>query len=114
MASNRPPWTPHPPEKVYLLKKHGITPKEWWDLFKAQGDGCAICGLMGRKLYVDHHHLMGDAGLVRGSVRGLLCWICNSGIQAFRENAYGLKKAALYLENPPAWRLWPDERRETE
>lgn len=113
MATSKNDWHPHPPEKGYLLKKHGITHKEWWDLYHAQGEQCAICGQSRRMLYVDHHHLMGKAGLVRGSVRGLLCYICNTGLQAFRENVVALTQAAQYLRDPPAWDLWPFEKRET-
>jgi hypothetical protein len=114
MPSNRPPWIPHPPEKKYLTDKHGITQKEWWELWSTQNGGCAICGLRNRKLYVDHHHVMGDAGLLRGSTRGLLCFICNTGLQGLRENPVVLRKAADYLENPPAWELWPEEKRCTD
>lgn len=105
---------PHSPEARYLKKKHGITPGEWWELYRAQGQACAICGEDRRRLFVDHHHDMGDAGLVRGSVRGLLCWVCNTALQAFRENVKALEQAARYLVDPPAWRLWANEKRETE
>jgi hypothetical protein len=114
MTNPRAPWVPRPPEKSYLLKRHGITQEEWRRLFEHQARMCAICGRSDRKLYVDHHHDMGKAGLVRGSVRGLLCWICNTGIQAFRENVQAMHNAAIYVVQPPAWKLWPDEKRDTE
>lgn len=113
MSRYKAPWVPHSPEARYLKKTHGITTGEWWELYRAQGKACAICGNAERRLYVDHHHDLGDAGLVRGSVRGLVCWICNQGLQAFRENVRALREASVYLVDPPAWRLWPEEKRET-
>jgi hypothetical protein len=121
MPSDRPPWTPHPPEKTYLLKKYGITQREWWDLWYAQGGGCAICGKKDRHLQVDHDHRADPKKRTkehlkwsqRGAVRGEICWVCNTALQAFRDNAEVMRSAAAYIDDPPAWRLWPDEKRET-
>jgi Recombination endonuclease VII len=114
VGRKRSPWVARPPEKSYLKKTHGMSHKDWWELWTRQGTGCAICGRVGRKLYVDHHHAIGEAGLLRGSVRGLLCWICNSAIAAFREEAEVMRIAADYIDRPPAWAIWPDEPRETD
>lgn len=38
------------------------------------------------------------ASLKKESVRGLLCWRCNTGLQKWRDNPEHLKRAALYLE----------------
>lgn len=116
----RAPWHPHPPEKAYLLRKYGLTTEEWWRLFAAQDRRCAICG-GAKRLHVDHDHRADPKKKtrrhllwsLRGSVRGLLCWPCNRALQGFRDRAEDMRAAAVYIDNPPAWRLWPDEKRET-
>ena len=35
--------------------------------------------------------------LLRQSVRGLVCWKCNSGLKWFRDNSSNLESAALYI-----------------
>jgi hypothetical protein len=117
MPSNRrPPWTPHPPDKAYLLRRYGITWEDWWAIFKAQGGGCAVCGNTARRLHVDHDHRAegrkpGQVWSKKGSVRGLTCWVHNVALQAFRDQAAHMRAGAEYIESPPAWRLWPDEKR---
>ncbi len=75
MPHARNPVAPQCPEKNYLMKVHGLTREDWFDLLRASNSACAICRVEGRRLYTDHHHDLGDAGLRRGSVRGLLCWV---------------------------------------
>lgn len=118
--SGRVPWYPHPPEKRYLLKKYGLTTEEWWALYKVQEGCCAICGAREKPLQVDHDHRADPKKTTRrhllwnqrGAVRGLLCWPCNQALQGFRDRAEDMWAAAWYIENPPAWALWPEEKRE--
>jgi hypothetical protein len=113
MPQRKPPWVPRPPGQEYLLYNYGVTRADWWDLYRAQGGKCAICpDPNGRKLLVDHSHILENAGFKRGSTRGLLCWIHNSALGAFRDDTEAILAAARYLTDPPAWILWPNERRE--
>ena len=79
------------------LKKYGITPENYQELFKQQEGKCAICSSsevsVARRsynLFVDHDH-------ETGKVRGLLCHHCNAGLGHFRDNEETLNKAIEYL-----------------
>lgn len=78
-------------------KTYGLGPGEYDILVAAQGGACAICGGVRRqRLSVDHDHST-------GVVRGLLCRMCNGRLlTAARDNPDVLRRAADYLENPPA------------
>lgn len=115
MPSNGAPWVAHPPEKGYLWRHHGLTLEEWWALFRLQCGVCAICGKP-RRLHVDHDHRADHKKTKgewsqRGAIRGLICWICNTALQAFREDKKAMRNSVAYLDNPPAWRLWLVEKR---
>lgn len=87
--------------KSYDLKSDfGITIVEYNDMFKKQRGLCLICDQpekikhqSGRPkaLAVDHCH-------TTGKVRGLLCWVCNTGIGKLQDNPKLLRKAADYIE----------------
>jgi hypothetical protein len=71
-------------------------------LLKAQGGKCAICQQppKGIRLAVDHSHLS-------GAIRGLLCYRCNRGYGLFHdESVVRLERAAEYLRNPPATKVF--------
>ena len=79
------------------LKKYGITPEIYQQLFKKQEGKCAICSSsevsVARRsynLFVDHDH-------ATGKVRGLLCHHCNAGLGHYRDNTATLQKAIEYL-----------------
>ena len=128
----------------YLMRKYGITEKEYQQMLTTQCFGCKICGnkpkTNGRRLHVDHDHaveklrigtkkradgrwisaaLVNTAKtnavmavgatrseaiqnvrkqLLRASVRGLLCWHCNTLLQKARDNHEILRNAAKYIE----------------
>lgn len=81
---------------VKLRQAYGITVEEYDQLLAAQGGGCAICGATtpGRKrhkyLAVDHCH-------ESGTVRGILCDFCNTGLGSFRDDPALLLAAIKYL-----------------
>jgi len=67
-------------------------------VFAYQGNLCAICKRPpagGKRLALDHRHK-------DGLLRGALCNLCNRAIARFYDDPVRLKRAADYLENPPA------------
>lgn len=74
-----------------LLKRYGITVREYNSLVKRQGGVCAICRQPDKRgLCVDHDHITGD-------VRGALCHQCNQAIGKMRDNRRTLHRAIRYL-----------------
>lgn len=75
--------------------KYGITQEEYLELLKEQDFKCGICGTQepgGRhsNWHIDHDHSS-------GKVRGLLCWLCNSGLGKFKDSIEIIDRAANYL-----------------
>jgi hypothetical protein len=68
-------------------------------IIAAQGGGCGICGrasqIDGRRLHIDHCH---DSRIVRG----VLCSECNVLLGRIEKLGDWMKRADLYLANPPA------------
>jgi len=92
-----------------LLRHYGITASEYELLLEEQHGKCYIClkEPINNKLSVDHKHLPGEkrnesSESQRSRVRGLLCWRCNSGLGKYGDDPNKLRRAAEYLENPPA------------
>lgn len=91
------------PEKfknLSLKKDFGITLNDYKKLLKDQNGVCKLCekpevtkhqkGKI-KDLAVDHCH---ESGIVRG----LLCWVCNTGIGKLQDSPELLRKAADYIE----------------
>jgi len=85
--------------KKYRMKaRYGITLEEYDVMNEEQNGQCAICGTTGGKyeetkkcgLSVDHCH-------ETGTIRGLLCNDCNTGIGHFKDNPQLLNNAYEYL-----------------
>ncbi len=75
-----------------LVKKYGITLKQYKAMYKKQGGKCKICNKR-KKLVVDHaHHLKGKA-----SVRNLLCSKCNLALGLVNESIDIVKNMLKYL-----------------
>ena len=77
-------------------------------LMAAQKHACAIC--LGRRPYnldIDHDHALEKAGVpIRETVRGLLCKQDNRRLlRAAKDSPERLRRAAEYLERPPARRV---------
>jgi len=57
---------------------------------------CAICGTsedkLTKRMAIDHNH-------ETGTVRGLLCSTCNTGLGQFKDSAAVLRAAIAYLEH---------------
>ena len=63
-------------------------------LFAFQGGACAICGEV-TELFTDHSYRT-------GKTRGLLCRQCNTALGMLKDSPTRLRKALVYLRNPPA------------
>lgn len=84
------------------LRRFGLTPANYLAMLAAQDGRCYICRTLpnGQRLSIDHDHSLPDC---REAVRGLLCNDCNySRIPRFAEDIAMLRRAADYLESPPA------------
>ena len=81
--------------RLYTAKKHGLSKDELNNLYLLQNSKCGICGVTetehGRYLAIDHDHLT-------GTVRGLLCMACNTGLGNFKDDIAFLNKAIDYLK----------------
>jgi hypothetical protein len=67
-------------------------------LYAVQGGKCALCRRATgktKRLAVDHNHRTGDP-------RGLLCGPCNRIIGMWFDDPETFRRAARYLEEPPA------------
>lgn len=78
-----------------LLRKFGITLKEYRDLFNGQNGCCAICGRHQSELIkamaVDHNHITKE-------IRGLLCSQCNIFLGYCKDNIVCFENAIDYLK----------------
>ncbi len=83
--------------KYRLWKLFRLTPEEWDTILKYQGGVCAISGKppITKALAADHDHKT-------GKIRGALTMDMNRGLAFFRDDPELLRRAADYLENPPA------------
>lgn len=80
-----------------LRRLYGIGVRDYDEMFEKQGRRCAVCevtvpGGPGRRFAIDHSH-------TTGRVRGLLCYMCNTGLGKFKDDSSLLRRAAAYLES---------------
>jgi hypothetical protein len=88
------------------LKKHGITPEQYDELFKQQDGLCAICGgepngtgAVHGVLNIDHDHSCCPGNYSCGKcIRGLLCSNCNTALGLLKDNVDLIHRAVNYLE----------------
>jgi len=82
-------------ERARRLKRdYGISQAEYTKISEEQGNVCAICGnpeSRNQPLAVDHDH-------ATGTIRGLLCNNCNTGIGLLKDSSELLDKASAYLK----------------
>jgi len=90
---------------TYLRRTYNISLEEWEGLLEFQGGVCAICAKppLLRALHTEHDH-------TTGLVRGLCCFFCNAQILRQRVTAALLRRAADYLDDPPAVKFFGGER----
>jgi hypothetical protein len=84
-------------KSAYLQRTYGLSLDEWESVLEYQGGVCAICGNppKTKALHTEHDH-------GTGLVRGLACFFCNAQILRQRVTPELLRRAADYLEDPPA------------
>ena len=88
---------------ITIQRRYGITLEYFFTLYNRQDGKCAICktqlpslyspGKERRKMMIDHDHNT-------NTVRGILCFRCNSGIGLFDDNPDVLLQASKYLSAP--------------
>ena len=83
-------------ESVRMLRLYGITIEQYETMRMAQGDRCAICQRLPRRLGRADLHI--DHDVLTGKVRALLCSSCNRGLGFFGHSPEALRAAAQYLE----------------
>ncbi len=94
-----------------LGRMYGITLVEYEAILKEQQGACWICGekQKNRALAVDHKHVKQDKKQnpreTRARVRGLLCWMCNRALAAYKDDPEVLERAAAYLRAMPAQKI---------
>jgi hypothetical protein len=82
-----------------IKRTYGLTPADEAAILAQQGGVCPIC--LRRPKDIDHCHKTGE-------VRGKLCGTCNRRLlTAARNDPAVLRRAAEYLENPPARAVGP-------
>jgi hypothetical protein len=101
-ASKANKWRAHC-NKCNILRRMGITAKEYYAILEAQNGHCAICSATesnnGRELVVDHNHgCCGPKKACSKCIRALLCDPCNTAIGMLKDNSVLARKAADYLE----------------
>lgn len=86
------------PREARLKLLYGLAPGEYEKVLVYQEGNCFICKKPpkeGKNLHVDHDHKS-------ALTRGLLCWIDNTALGKFRDNAFRLENALEYVLHPPA------------
>lgn len=80
-----------------------LNPREYLALLATQSEVCAICGTTPRvgSLHIDHRH--GDPSVLRGAI----CNACNTMLGLARDDSERLRRAADYLDAPPAQLVFP-------
>lgn len=80
-----------------LYKTYGITLEEWNAMLDKQEGVCYICKTMPKSgvLCVDHEHVAKFKAMKseekKQYVRGLLCFLCNTGLKGFEKTSDGKK-----------------------
>lgn len=77
-----------------VCARYGLTPDQYWQMFEAQGRRCGICRATparNARLRIDHDH-------ASGTVRGLLCGRCNTGLGSLGDTIESLAAAVAYLK----------------
>ena len=97
-------------DRLWRLRKLGLTPGDVAALMEKQDGACGICKqplttakILGPGLnrILSNNSAVIDQCHITGNVRGLLCNHCNRGLGFFMDDADRLRKAIAYLEGAP-------------
>jgi hypothetical protein len=81
--------------RKHFRERYGCTPEYKADLLSLQGGACAICSKdisdNTRSQHLDHCHST-------GTIRGVLCGLCNTALGMAKDNPATLRAMADYLE----------------
>lgn len=98
-------------QNCVLRSRYGINSQELNQLGEAQDWRCAICERTaeeahtnGKRLHVDHDHLLADLGFGKEAVRGLLCFDCNSVVGGIFDSPEIARRLLEYVTNHAARR----------
>ena len=72
------------------MQKYGIGADEVDELIREQGGLCAVCRKREAK-QVDHDHQT-------GTVRGIVCLLCNAAMGAFHDDPMLIRRAIAYVK----------------
>lgn len=82
------------------VSRYGLTVNQFDDLIQQQDRRCAICNMQFSRLaIVERSALVIDHCHTKGTVRGLLCSKCNTGIGFFNDDPESLRNAIRYLDD---------------
>ena len=84
--------------RIHIRNTLGVTPEMYDAMYVSQAGKCAICattepGGKRERFCIDHCH-------TTGTIRGLLCVSCNSGLGYFKDDVDRLNAAMTYLRYP--------------
>lgn len=86
---------PEKQRKSNLKCKYGLSLEQFNHMFESQDGICGICKTPFGKLPINRPNT--DHCKKTGTIRGLLCMLCNTGIGSFYHNSDLLEKAKEYL-----------------
>ncbi len=84
---------------IRLAAMYGLTSKDFEEILRKQGGGCAICKTKGADRWaVDHNHECCSGIATCGKcVRGILCFPCNQALGLFKDSQQTVANALAYL-----------------
>lgn len=102
----------------HIEAEFGMSSEVYWMMYEAQGGRCWICRIAtgkGKRLTIDHDHNCTEG---HPPERGCpMCWrglICSyDNVLIGRRGPDALRRAADYLENPPARKILAELRAKT-